>query len=138
MIKKIKEFIVANEPKITLFIGLMLVAAISFEFGFVQGENRQDKPLLIEKPAANQIFAQETASTSTSQAQNMAQDKKITPNDPNTQPQSCVFVGSKNSNKYHIPTCVYAKNIKPENLVCFKSAEEAATKGYQPDKNCIK
>jgi len=46
------------------------------------------------------------------------------------------YVGSKNSNKYHYPTCRAAQKIKPENLVTFKSAKEAQAAGYVPCKLC--
>lgn len=38
--------------------------------------------------------------------------------------QDCLYVGSKNSNKYHTTACKFAKKILPENLVCYKSEEE--------------
>lgn len=40
------------------------------------------------------------------------------------------FVGSINSNKYYSCGCRYAKLIKPENLNCFESEEEAVSEGY--------
>jgi len=46
------------------------------------------------------------------------------------------YVGSKNSNKYHYPTCRSAQKIKPGNLVTFKSAQEAKAAGYVPCKVC--
>jgi flagellar basal body-associated protein FliL len=46
------------------------------------------------------------------------------------------YVGSKNSNIYHYPTCRAAKRIKPENLVTFTSAKDAQEKGYRPCKVC--
>ena len=46
------------------------------------------------------------------------------------------YVGSKNSNKYHYPTCRWARKIKPANLVTFKSAQEAQAAGYVPCKVC--
>ena len=46
------------------------------------------------------------------------------------------YVGSKNSNKYHYPTCRAAQRIKPGNLVTFKSAQEAKAAGYVPCKVC--
>lgn len=49
---------------------------------------------------------------------------------------SCVFVGSKNSDKYHLPTCSWARRIKPANRVCFSSEEDARSKGYTP--GCLK
>jgi len=38
--------------------------------------------------------------------------------------EGCLYVGSKNSDKYHSPDCKWAKKIKPENLICYKSEEE--------------
>ena len=46
------------------------------------------------------------------------------------------YVGSKNSNKYHYPTCSAAQRIKPQNLVTFNSAKEAREAGYVPCKIC--
>lgn len=40
--------------------------------------------------------------------------------------QDCLYVGSKNSKKYHTPACKFAKKILPENLVCYTSEEEVA------------
>ncbi|MDI6826768.1 MAG: Ada metal-binding domain-containing protein [Candidatus Aenigmarchaeota archaeon] len=51
-------------------------------------------------------------------------------------PSGTMFVGSKSSNKYHYCDCVWAKKIKPSNLVCFKSVEEAENMGYVPCKVC--
>jgi hypothetical protein len=44
--------------------------------------------------------------------------------------ENCKYVGSKNSDKYHLPDSGTAKNIKEENKVCFSSKEEAESKGY--------
>jgi methylphosphotriester-DNA--protein-cysteine methyltransferase len=46
------------------------------------------------------------------------------------------YVGSKNSNKYHYPTCKWAKKISPQNLITFKTAQEALKAGYVPCKVC--
>lgn len=43
--------------------------------------------------------------------------------------KGCMYVGSENSDKYHTPDCKFAKKIKPENLVCFNSIEEAEEGG---------
>ncbi|MDD5627180.1 MAG: Ada metal-binding domain-containing protein [Patescibacteria group bacterium] len=53
-------------------------------------------------------------------------------------PREGQLVGSKNSTKYHLPSCRFAKNIKPENQVWFSSKEEAESKGYKPCGTCIK
>jgi methylphosphotriester-DNA--protein-cysteine methyltransferase len=46
--------------------------------------------------------------------------------------EKCMYVGSKNSDLYHLPSCAAAKRIKAENLVCFSSPEQAAQQGYKP------
>lgn len=53
-------------------------------------------------------------------------------------PKEQNFVGSKNSNKYHLPSCRWVKRIKPENQVWFSSEEEAQSKGYKPCATCLK
>src|SRR3989344_1268163 len=45
--------------------------------------------------------------------------------------KDCLYVGSKDSDKYHTPECKFAKKIKPENLVCFYSLEEAEQEGRE-------
>jgi hypothetical protein len=133
---QIKQFWQENEKKMIILAGFLLVSVISFEAGVLKGEKWQKEPLVIEKPvstgeAVNTVQKPPEASKLTPDGQNA----EIKANIPSTE---CAYVGSKNSNKYHLPTCRWAKNIKPENLVCFKSVEDALAKNYQPDKNCIK
>lgn len=49
---------------------------------------------------------------------------------------SAEFWASKNSNKYHYPDCKWAQKIKSENLVKFKTPEDANKAGYIPCKVC--
>jgi len=46
-------------------------------------------------------------------------------------PEGTMFVGSKNSDKYHKCSCSYASKIKKENIVCFSSVQEAENQGYK-------
>ena len=46
------------------------------------------------------------------------------------------FVASKKSNKFHKPTCTYAKKIKKSNKITFKSKSQAKKSGYKPCKKC--
>jgi endonuclease YncB( thermonuclease family) len=46
------------------------------------------------------------------------------------------YYASKNSNKYHKPTCQWAKKISESNLVVFKTKEDADKAGYKPCKSC--
>ena len=49
------------------------------------------------------------------------------------EPEKCLFVASKNSNILHEPDSKYAKRIKPENLLCFKTLEEIPEKYLKND-----
>lgn len=42
------------------------------------------------------------------------------------------YVGSIKSDKYHYPTCTYAKRILEENQIWFESIEETEAAGYKP------
>ena len=46
------------------------------------------------------------------------------------------YVGSKNSDKYHLPWCPGAQRIKDENKVWFASKAAAEKAGYVPASNC--
>lgn len=47
-----------------------------------------------------------------------------------------IFVGSRNSDKYHFPDCSWAEKIKPENQIWFKSEQDAESHGYTASK-CV-
>jgi len=49
--------------------------------------------------------------------------------------QECLYVGSKNSKTYHKPDCKFAKKIKPENMVCYKTDSEV--KDLKPCSTCL-
>ena len=46
------------------------------------------------------------------------------------------YIGSKESNKYHLYDCRWVKNIKKENVVEFKTVKEAIAAGYKPCETC--
>jgi beta-glucosidase/6-phospho-beta-glucosidase/beta-galactosidase len=54
-----------------------------------------------------------------------------------SQKTSVTYVGSKNSDKYHLPSCRWAENIKSSNKITFPSSAIARSKGYSPCKTCI-
>jgi hypothetical protein len=134
---KTKDFLLKYETKIILVIGFCLISAISYEFGVLQGQKWQQKPLVIEKPVSTQA-GQETANQGNLEASGATKNAttpKIAAQTPaTTNASSCSYVGSKNSDKFYLPTCSYAKRVKPENLVCFKSAQEATGQGRTESK----
>lgn len=48
------------------------------------------------------------------------------------EPEEYQYVGSTKSNKYHLPSCRYAKEIAEENLIKFKDKANAESQGYEP------
>ena len=132
--QKIKAFWSEYEFKIILALGFILVSLVSFQFGFIQGKNRLDSPLVIEKPALVQELTPKTAP----EAPNLPQESPKVSQMVNIPQTECAFVGSKNSDKYHLPSCAYAKKIKPENRVCFSSETEAQAKNYKRAGCCFK
>lgn len=130
---KIKQFFLHHEQKIVLVVGFVLVAAISYQFGVLQGQKWQQKPLIIEKPATTPAEG-ETAKIEPSESSKEGSTGSsgapgATQAAAGGNMANCAYVGSKNSDKFYVPTCSFAKRIKPENLVCYKSEQEALAKG---------
>jgi micrococcal nuclease len=46
------------------------------------------------------------------------------------------FIGSFESKKYHFPSCQWAKEIIPANVIKFNSSQDARNQGYVPCKVC--
>ena len=133
---KIKGFFVKYEHKVVLIVGFCLISAISFEFGVLQGQKWQQKPLIIEKPAEmpeQGVTGKEEAPSTSGSVPTTALPSKAAISTP-TQKNGCAYVGSRSSDKFYVPTCSYAKRVKPENLVCFKTAEEAIGQGRTESK----
>jgi hypothetical protein len=134
--QKIKDFWLKYEEKIILAIGIILIAGIAFEAGFLQGEKNKKEPVVVDKIAGS------SESTANKEAiiGNVSQpvEQPLAQNSAVTETKNCPYVASKNSNKYHLASCQFAAKIKPENKVCFSSAEEAQKRGFQGAKCCIK
>ncbi|HFC76910.1 MAG TPA: hypothetical protein ENJ27_01635 [Candidatus Moranbacteria bacterium] len=132
--RKIRKFWEEYEKKIVLGCGMILVAIISFEVGILQGQKWQQDPLIIEKPKLKQVAgvsSKEDNDKSMNAKKNIFKEVKKT-NNSTTKKNDCVFMASKKSNKYHKKDCHFAKRIKAENIICFKSEEDARKKGYIP------
>lgn len=122
--------------KIVLFVGIILISAIAFEAGFLSGQKNEKAPVVVNQPACTPCPENKCSDNTNANPEQNNQNKAE--NQTAAENQKCAFVASKNSNKYHLPTCQFAQKIKPENKVCFSSAEEAQKRGYQPAKCCIK
>lgn len=47
-----------------------------------------------------------------------------------------LYVGNRNTKKFHLPTCYWASQISPQNRVEFRSRQEAVKAGYSPCGHC--
>jgi hypothetical protein len=53
-----------------------------------------------------------------------------------TETQEYKYAASKDKEVFHYITCSYVSKIKPENLILFKTREEAIASGRRPCKKC--
>ena len=114
------------------------MAAVSFEAGYLRAGNAKSSPIVIEK--ASQSLKNETQGVLGCEASKTAPSSLEGLKTPIeavlSKPANCAYVGSKSSNKYYPPTCQWAKRIKPENVVCFNSEDEAKGQGREAGKGC--
>ena len=109
--------------KLWLGLAFLLVAALAYEAGSIRQGLKEVQPVVIEVPSPIPARAVPERQSVGAPSQTMAPGAAASP-------EQCAFVGSKNSNKYHVPTSRCARQIKTENRVCFASAEAASARGY--------
>ncbi|HLM84140.1 MAG TPA: hypothetical protein VK254_02950 [Candidatus Bathyarchaeia archaeon] len=136
------HFWLVYDKKIVLVTGIVLIAAVSFEAGYLKGQQNKNEPIVVSKIATTEVASandgQKQPDTSSTKTAPVNSKPISTENVIAADNQKCAYVASKNSNKYHLATCQFAQKIKPENRVCFASADEAIKRGYQGAKCCIK
>lgn len=131
---RVGQWLRENKERLALFVGILLVGVLCFEAGLIQGKIQQEAPLVLSLPAAPASAPEgEVALPASGEEQAPTRAEPVVAQIGKT---DCVFVGSKNSNKYHLSSCPVAKRIKPENRICFASKEEAERRGYVP--SCLK
>ncbi len=114
-----------ERERIGVFASICLVGVLGFEAGTMVAGSAGAAPIVIEIPAAAPPIAA---------AEGVVAGVTATATD--VAKKDCAFVGSRNSDLYHLPTCASAKRIKPENIVCFTDPEDAEKRGYRP--GCLK
>ncbi|MEA1929429.1 MAG: Ada metal-binding domain-containing protein [Patescibacteria group bacterium] len=112
-----------------LALMLVLLGALSFGLGRLSGlqAGREDIGIDNLGPAAVSL--------------SLEKEKIVIPppgagEAPSSAPISQQYVGSRSSDKYHLPWCSGAKRIKQENLIYFASIADAEQAGYKPAGNC--
>jgi hypothetical protein len=137
MKERVKQWFQKNAEtigRLRILTALLLVGVIAFEAGLLQGKMRQEAPLVLSIPALAEEIPMESSEAVVVKGVSGAPKGELVV--AGNEKSNCVFVGSKNSDKYHLPSCSAAKRIKAENRVCFASKEEAEKRGYVP--SCVK
>lgn len=138
----ISRFLSQNQDKIVLIIGAILIAAIGFAGGRLSFLKTQPEPVVIEEsdqlcqcPKEGSTLGDQTTnkeSTSKEAKEEVSLKTDLSSSNSQAATQEGKYVGSKNSKKYHLPDCRYAKKIKEENQIWFKSVKEAVDARYEP------
>lgn len=122
MLSRFKNLCKNKQSDLFIIITIILVALIAFGVGRLSAS--KSEPILIKNLEQASI-------------ENIApkQEEKTIQNEIQGSYQGQV-VGSKNSDKYHLPDCPGAKQISEQNKIWFNSIEEAKKAGYKPASNC--
>lgn len=119
--EKIKSYIRQNEADIFTIILVITVGFLGFGLGKLSQMSLEKEPveILLPEPLTQVSNVGLNAVTEPSVTSNKGQ-----------------YVASKNSNKYHLPSCSGAKRISEANKIWFASKQEAESRGYTPAGNC--
>ncbi len=134
-IKNLKPFIQANQERFLFVIIVILIAIISFKAGEMREKEKKSADLKVILNNQVERSSKEKRAIALGEAIQRKNLTEVVENQTKIigkNEKQCQFVGSKNSDKYHVMSCRWAEQIKPENRVCFKSVEEAKEMGYQP------
>ncbi|MCK5080775.1 MAG: hypothetical protein KAQ63_01305 [Candidatus Moranbacteria bacterium] len=129
-----KEFIKLYQERILFGVIIVLIAVISFRAGMIKEREQQSMELKVFLNNEQKLNVEDKKAIALGKA---VQRKGLTETVESSivsreNEKECQFVGSKNSDKYHTMSCQWASRIKPENIVCFESVEEAERRGYIP------
>jgi len=116
----------------------LMVAGLSFVGGTLfEKDNTVEEPKLVitvpDYEAKKQMLIEEQRGTTLTPTVKEETPPSVIQSESQT---NCPYVGSKNSDKYHLATCGVVKRIKPENKRCFASPQVAEASGYSP--GCVK
>lgn len=116
MLSQFKKII--NKDDFFLVIAVILVALIAFGIGRLSAP--KEEPVLIKN--LEQAPIEDIKGKAYPSATEQSDVGRV--------------VGSKNSDKYHLPECPGAKQISEQNKVWFDSITDAEKAGYKPAGNC--
>lgn len=131
-----KNWLSDNQADIVLVVGIILISLISFGLGWITAiKNPVKSSVIIENTGTGNLkletgTSQNNAEQGSGNGQNAENQNVANEQITNATIQQGIIVASKNGTKYHWPWCSWAKKIKLENQVWFKSEAEAQKAGY--------
>jgi hypothetical protein len=130
---RITWFSISKTTKTTVYVSfvIFLVGFGSFELGRLSVSKALKTPITIEEGGVAWNDREAPAGRSAS---------GITQAEATSSPEGFektgMYVGSKSSRIFHLPTCPGAKRLKDENKIWFTTKEEALKNGYTAAANC--
>lgn len=120
--------------KITAIIALFLILSVVVISGCASNDNQ----------TSSNITYTDTKQTPAQDTQNNTQTNPEPETEPEPEPQSqpepvsaaTYYIGSVNSDVFHIPGCHYVNRIKESNKISFSSRDSAISSGYRPCEVC--
>ena len=112
----------------TVYYGLVIILVGASSFGLGRLSVMENKPFLDLVPI------NQTATAVISEKERVMLDPATTTAQAET--TNSRYVGSKNSDKYHLPWCSGAQRIAEANKVYFATKADAEAAGYTPAANC--
>jgi len=141
MTMKLDEYLKNNSDSLLLLIGFVFVLIAGFFSGYFYSREQNREDLSLKETSidcSNLVNMHSTYLNDVLSSREAENSAKENPGQVADTSKKGLFVASKNSNIYHKPDCVSAKNIKEENKIWFNSEIEAQNKGYRPSKSCFK
>ena len=119
--------------------GIAIAAAALVAVGAFIPSEEEEVP---ENVAGTEVVIQDEPSTPVEDEIIIEEDTEATPEPPKApvskpvQKPSSSYVASDDSDRYHYPSCRWAKEINQENLISFSSVDEAKAAGYVSCGSC--
>ena len=123
----------AGKDDILLVLIIALIGFGGFGLGRLSVKEFKKEPVsILSGPKSRTVLDSEAKVSNSANLSNLSNSTNLSSVSSN----SGEVVASKNGKVYHLPWCPGALKIKSENLITFKSVEEAKRAGLAPAANC--
>lgn len=105
---------------------VVVVVAIAILGGSLFGGTDEKESVEVPEITAEESVAENT----TKEMPDVVDEEEAQPEEVQEQAETVTYIGSSESDKFHYPSCRFAKEISAENVIEFASREEAVNRGY--------